>query len=933
MKQMLRFIRRKMWNNRTLTASSFIGLLLAVAFTASIPVYTEHALSKMIATSLNDSDAAPPPGSLLLRYQAARNAKTELDELKAVDAYIENKLPQEIGYPRKHSVASYALGQSQLRPSGGQTTDNRRRQMTLMSQTGMKEQVELTDGRMYGASNADGTIEAIVSEEAMARNFLKVGDVYTYTVTTQSGNKTVDIRIVGAFRPKDERSAYWYQGVDSYSGMLMIAPETMKETVLGKLGGNLASANWYSLYELSALNRSDLSRLENKLERLEPNLFRMLRDTRVDLSFLDLIAKFKREDASLQALLVTLAVPMLAMCFYFINMNARQALERQRNDIAVLRSRGARMRLVYGLFLMEGAILGAAAWLSGMLLALGMARLMVWTDGFMQFNPGKEASIGWSALSGWYGLAAVAVAILAGTLPVGAYGKQSIVDYKKQLARSDRAPLWQRWYLDAALLLASGLGWYGFSSGQLLAGGSGDGGGVQAQPLFFLVPALAMFASGLVCLRLFPILLRLLHRLFRRWIPVSLHLVFVQLSRSQRSYYPLMLLLIMTLGLGVFHASAARTMDRNESERLMYGNGADVVLQPVWEGEVELFDEEGNYIPEDQPRNTIYTEPPQAPFEHMPGVASSVRVLQLDGELSLAGKGLGKGKLMGVDNVDFAKSAWWRTDLYKTAHPFTLLRFLGEYEQGAIISSSFAKQHGLKPGDLIQMTAQDIPIELVVVGVTDYWPSLDPNSAFVVANLDYVYEQIPLTPYALWLDMEGNAKVMPIVEHLRSQGIETSAVSDARNEWILRKLQPEREGIYGILSLGFIVSVAVSFIGYLLFWVFSLARRTVQLGILRATGLMRGQLTFMLLLEQLLTTGLAIALGLAIGRLAGRLFIPFLQSGANNQVPPFAIVFEMRDTLQLLIIVLAMIAAGGTLLTAQIMRMRVHQAVKLGEER
>lgn len=933
MKQMLRFIRRKMWNNRTLTASSFIGLLLAVAFTASIPIYTEHALSKMITTTLSDGAAAPPPGSLLMRYQAPRNTNTKLEELQAVTTYIEDKLPLEIGYPRLQSVVSYALGQSQLRPGGGQKADNRRRQMTLTAQSGLGDQVELTDGRMYGQSGADGILEAVVSEEALSRNFLKVGDVYTYTVPTPTGNQTVEIRIVGAFRPKDEGAAYWYQGMAAYSGLLLIAPEVMEETVLGKLSGILMSANWYSLYELTSLDRGDLGRLESRLDRLEPDLFRMLRDTRVDISFLDLIAKFKREDARLQGLLVTLAVPMLAMCFYFINMNARQALERQRNDIAVLRSRGARMRLIYGLFLLEGFLLGAAAWLSGMLLALGMARVMVWTDGFMRFQPGKDADIGLSLLSGWYGLAAVAVAIAASMLPVGQFGKQSIVDYKKQMARSDRAPLWQRWYLDFALLLVSGLGWYGFSSGQLAAGGSGAGGSIQAQPLFFLVPAAAMFASGLVCLRIFPLLLRLSHHLFRRWIPVSLHLVFVQLSRSQRSYYPLMLLLIMTLGLGIFHASAARTMDRNESERLMYGNGADVVLQPVWEGEVELFDEEGNYIPEDQPRTTIYTEPPQAPFERMPGVASSARVLRLDGELLIAGKSLGQGSLMGIDNVDFARSAWWRMDLYKGAHPFTLLRWLGEYEQGAVISDSFALRNNLKAGDLLQMKVQETMVEFVVIGITGYWPSLDPHSNFVVANLDYIYEQIPLTPYALWLDMEEGAKVMPIVEHLREQGVDTSAVTDARNEWILRKLLPEREGVYGILSLGFIVSVAVSFIGYLLFWVFSLARRTVQLGILRATGLMRGQLTFMLLLEQLLTTGLAILLGLAIGRLASRLFIPFLQSGAKAQVPPFTIVFDLRDTTQLLVIVSAMIAVGGTLLTAQIMRMRVHQAVKLGEER
>jgi putative ABC transport system permease protein len=933
MKGMLRFVRRKMWNNRILTASTMLGLLIAVAFTACIPVYTEHALKKLMVSSLTEDAGSSPPGSLLLRYQAARGTHTKVEELQTVNDYVANRLPSQIGYPRKQSVEAYSLAQSQLRPGGEGKADNRRRQMTLMSQTGMKEQVELTEGRMYSDASKEGPIEAIVSEEALARQFLKVGDIYSYTVQTRTGNQKAEFVIVGVFRPKDEASPYWYQGLASLSGMLMISPQAMEERVLGELGGNVASANWYGLYELANLDRSDLARLENSMKRLESDLFRMLRELRVDISFLGLIEKFRSEDVKLQAQLVALAVPMLAMCFYFIYMNAGQALERQRNDIAVLRSRGARMRLIYGIFLLESAMLGAIAWLVGMLLAIGMARVMVWTDGFMQFQPGKEAAVGWSVLSGWYGLAAVVVAIVAGTLPLGSFGKQSIVAYKKRQARSDRPPLWQRWYLDAALLALAGLGWYGFESGRVLTGGAGEGGAMQVQPLFFLIPAAAMFAAGLVALRLFPLALQLLHSLFRRMLPVSLHLVFVQLSRSQRSYYPLMLLLIMTLGLGIFHASAARTMDRNESERLLYGNGADVVLQPVWEGEVQLFDEEGNYIPEDQPRDTVYTEPPQTPFENMPGVRSSARVLQLEGELSIAGKGLGKGKLMGIDNADFARSSWWRIDLYESAHPFTLLRWMGEYEQGAIISGMFAEKHGLKQGDLLQMTVQGTPIELVIAGISDYWPSLDPDTPFVVAHLDYLYEHIPLTPYALWLDMEDEAKAMPIVEHLRAQGIETSALSDARNEWKLRKLLPEREGTYGILSLGFIVSVAISFIGYLLFWVFSLARRTVQLGILRATGLMRGQLTLMLLLEQLLTTGLAIVLGLGIGRAASRLFIPFLQSGASGQVPPFVIVFDLKDTMQLLIIVVAMITVGGSLLIAQILKLRVHQAVKLGEER
>ncbi|MBJ6362882.1 ABC transporter permease [Paenibacillus sp. GCM10012307] len=935
MRPMIRFLRRKMWNNRAMTISSFIGLLLAVSFAAAIPLYTNHALSRIISVSLAEGDnAGAPPGSLLTRYQAARGEYTEPSAIAALNEYMSDKLPGRIGYPQLQSVAAYSLAQSPLRHVGPDgSADNRRRQMSLMAQTGLADHVTLSAGAMYDPESKNEYIEAIVSETALARNYLKIGDVYQYQLPTKFGNKTIEVKVVGAFTPKDESSDYWHQGLDVYTSMLMIAPETFVSSLLETNSAVIGSANWYALYDLAGLGTSDLNRLESLLQRLETDMFQIMRNTRVDISFLDLIAAFKRESLQLQAMLFTLAAPMLAMCFYYIYMNARQSLERQRNDIAVLRSRGAEMGLIYRIYLLEGLLLGAAAWLLGMPIAGVMARLMAATDGFMQFAPGKQANLAWNSSAGVYGLAAVVVAVLASTLPVSGYGKQSIVDYKKELARADRAPLWQRLYLDVALALAAAAGWYAFYSGQLQAGQQTEAGGMQLHPLFFFVPAVAIFAAGLLCLRLFPIVLKLLHRMLRRRIPVALHLVLVQLSRSQKTYFPLMLLLVMTMGLGIYHASAARTIDQNETEQLMYANGADVVLQPVWEAEVELYDAEGNYIPEDQPRTIHYAEPPSAPFEQMPGVVSSARVLTQDGDIGIGGKSLGKVKLMGIDNVGFAYTGWWRSDLYKNAHPYTLLRLLGAYEHGAIVSKSFASRHGLAPGDLIRVTLQGEPIELVIVAITEYWPSLEPSAPFVIANIDYVYDHIPLMPYALWLKMEEGARMMPVVQHLREHGIETASVKDARNETILRRLQPSREGVFGILTLGFLVSVAVSFIGYLIFWLFSLARRTLQMGIFRATGLSRGGLTFMLLVEQLLTTGLSIALGLAIGRAASRLFLPFLQASGQNQTPPFAIVFHMNDTVQLLSIVTVMIAIGAFLLTMQIRRLRVHQAVKLGEER
>jgi len=137
------------------------------------------------------------------------------------------------------------------------------------------------------------------------------------------------------------------------------------------------------------------------------------------------------------------------------------------------------------------------------------------------------------------------------------------------------------------------------------------------------------------------------------------------------------------------------------------------------------------------------------------------------------------------------------------------------------------------------------------------------------------------------------------------------------------------------LSLGFLISLFVSLLGYLIFWFFTLSRRVAQLGILRATGLSRGQLTGMLLLEQLFTTGLSVAAGVVLGAAASRLFLPFLQQGGDEgrQVPPFRIVFEADDMLKLSIATGFMLAAGAGLLVLQLRRLRITQAVKLGEER
>lgn len=237
---------------------------------------------------------------------------------------------------------------------------------------------------------------------------------------------------------------------------------------------------------------------------------------------------------------------------------------------------------------------------------------------------------------------------------------------------------------------------------------------------------------------------------------------------------------------------------------------------------------------------------------------------------------------------------------------------------------------------MITIVLSQVPVEFVIVGTLPYWPTQYPDKQpFFITNLDYIYDQVPLIPYDIWLKMKDGALVQPLIADLAKKDIELVSVKDVRSELVKLNKHPTHGGVFGILSLGFLVSILISLIGYVLYWFFNLSSRIVQFGVLRAMGLKRKQLTVMLLVEQALTGGLSIAIGIGVGKLASYLFLPFLQTSDNvqTQVPPFHVVFQASDTYQLYFIVMVMMLLGAGFLFFHIRRLRVHQAIKLGEER
>ena len=101
-------------------------------------------------------------------------------------------------------------------------------------------------------------------------------------------------------------------------------------------------------------------------------------------------------------------------------------------------------------------------------------------------------------------------------------------------------------------------------------------------PMLFLVPVLFLLTAGLLVLRVLPWLIRLLSFVTKRLPDVQWSMTLRQFSRDPGRYSPLMLFIILTVSLGIYGASIARTIDQNYIDSQLYRVGSDVVLTENW---------------------------------------------------------------------------------------------------------------------------------------------------------------------------------------------------------------------------------------------------------------------------------------------------------------------------------------------------------------
>jgi len=481
-------------------------------------------------------------------------------------------------------------------------------------------------------------------------------------------------------------------------------------------------------------------------------------------------------------------------------------------------------------------------------------------------------------------------------------------------------------------------------------------------PLLFMSASLFIIGLGLICLRAYPWLMRIVFLLGKRnWKPAT-YTSLLKVVRTTGEEQFVMIFLIFTLAVGIFSARSARTLNANNDDRIQYLAGADLVFAEEWEDNAPV--EEGYNIsmtsPPRVPDEIVYVEPNIERFTGFDETESIAKVI--DRWVSIRGEtqsvttllnSVGKVRLMGIDTITFADTMWFRDDLLP-AHINFFLNSLAVHHNGVLLSSNFKEKFNLSIGNVIQIYDSDLnSTKLIICGFVDYWPGYTPlvkvdrgigyelvENYLLVANINYLNMMWGRRPYDIWMktNTESNSFIYEFAynfsEIRNNEVLVFSKFNDVHANLIDIRNDTIVQGTNGVLTVGFVVTLVLCFSGFLMYWILSIHARVLQFGIFRAMGMTMRNVLRLLLNEQVFITLTGIGIGAFVGEIASWFFVPLLQISysASEQVIPLMITTEARDYVNLFTAMGFMVVICLGILGVIISKIKIAQALKLGED-
>ena len=942
---MLRFVLRKMLHKKWMMAALLIGNILLVAIAAGSPMYTDAALQRMLSDTMSDyvvqSGRYPTTAYLLSTLNAnAREGGSQLAAFREEDQ-LADRLPAELGLPCRWLIRNIFLSDATIRPE--ETRSNfRSKQVRIGFLSDLEDHAEIVSGRMYGPRE-NGVVEVVVSQKALVSMNLMLGETFTVDDVTFPDGTPLRVRPVGIFDTADTEDHYWYKSPSAYGDQLLMSEEDFR-SLTGDLTGIPCKIMglWFVIMDYEGLSIDRVPELY-AASQAQKEYHRVHQGVSYSDYFSAILEEYMQTETKITVTLRILQVPIYALLVAFIFMVSGQILGMEQSEISVIKSRGAGRRQILGIYLLQSLVVAAVSLAVGLPLAALVCQILGSANAFLEFVSRRALTVRYTGTVLLYACAAALLSIGAMVLPALRYARLTIVAQKPK-KRKSTLPWFQRFFVDFLLLAISLYALYSFNAQKAdLARRVLEGQGLD--PLLFLASSLFIVSLGLISLRIVPAVSWLVYTIGKKhWSP-ALYSSFLWVLRTRGQQGTIVAFLVITLAIGIFNARTARTVNTGEEERITYMAGADVVVQEAW---VDNREESAGLNPS-LTFKLRYTEPDYGKYLALDGASVVTRVIS-DSRATCGTKKDGAAYvnclLLGINTKEFGRCVDFKTELLPV-HWYEYLNAMAPDPTAVLVSSNMKTQLGYSLGDTVNYRSRDgFVAQGVICGFVDYWPSYNPRTVvlnedgtttemsnyLVVAHFSYLMSQWGAVPYQVWMRAADDTGF--IYDFAAESGTRFTYFTDTSAQLVALKNDPIFQGTNGILTLCFVVALTLCTVGFLIYWILSIRSRTLLLGIFRAMGMTMREIIGMLINEQIFISFVSIALGVGAGILTSRLYIPLVQIAyaSADTVIPLEIVAEGSDMARLLIVVAVMVALCMAVLGVLISRIRISQALKLGED-
>lgn len=929
---MLKFMWQKLSHKKWMVISLLIGNILLVSIAASHPMYEEASLKRMLKDEFIQyiEDTNRYPAQIQLNASLRKEQNQAFYQVQESAYNLEKQLSVSL---------SQMIEILSVQDSRGQTVIQRYdnfgdMSLQITSMSDLEQHIKLLSGKCYSNElTEDGCIETIISESTMIKLGLLLGDEIVMNKLQNYEGNPIKLRVVGIFENSEDNDTYWVKTPDLYDKNCMISQDIFHSIFIDKedysynlVGTWIAQIDYdkITVEQVPSLMAATNQLLDSKIGNIQtPN-------------YMKILSNFASSQKRVSVTLLVLEVPVLALLCAFLYMISSQLLEMEQNEISQLKSRGAGRLQIFTLYLLQSVLLAAVSFVVGLPIGSFLCKALGSSNAFLEFVQRRPLEVTITGKVLIYAGCAVLASVFMTVVPVIAYSKVSIVNLKQRRMQRKKK-IWQKLWLDVIAIGISLYGFYDFSGKQneiedkIFAGES-------LNPLLFLCASLFILGVGLFALRFQPHIIKFIFWLGKkRWKPAS-YSSFLQTVRTGTKQQFVMIFLIMTVALGIFNSTVARTIVSNAESNEKYNIGADLVVKEVWKM--------NQIMKADQTVTYEYVEPDFGKYKNLSQVVSIAKVFRDDNVTVLEDRIKTKVSVMGINTKDFGNT----TNLSNGLLPYDYydyLNVLASDKSAVLVSMNMHTKFGYKLGDLVTYTnSNNLSVSGKIYGFINYWPTYSPTTRtlstdgktvieqnyLIIGNLDYIQKSFGVTPYEVWMKVDGNTDFFyDFIEEneLKFRRLDdmTQKVQDIRRE-------PLFQGTNGILTMSFIVILVLCCTGFLIYWILSIRSRELLFGVFRAMGMSRGEVLHMLINEQIFSCLYAIVAGAGVGVLSSRLFIPLIQSAyrVTNQVLPLELLTKSSDMVRLFTVI-GIVFVGCIITLARIIfRMKISQALKLGED-